>query len=285
MTAATQITVIFEGPDTQNGVSVHDLNETLNGLQDAVRLMAAHLAGSKTRGRPPEWLRRQSSLRLQAVFPGSFGAALTLPSDNPSAVENYGERAMDAIFSWGADANPDLPDSVINRLNDISSKLSPEIRTIRFGDSSGGRQFTIDRTHRQRQPTRPRRQENAETTARLHGRLLEVDWSRGTAQLHSYGAPVVALRFDASLNENMRQLATRFVRVTGAARAADGEEWGTVAVHEIADELSEIDDFYARQPKTFNPAQATGFYRQQDDNDAPVDIKEFIRVIHEGRDL
>lgn len=284
MTDAAQITVVFEGPDTQNGVSVHDLHETLNGLQDAVRLMAAHLAGAKTQGRPPEWLRRQSSLRLQAVFAGSFGAALTLPSHHsPAAVANYGEQALDAIFDWGADGNPGLPDSVVNRLNAIGSKLSPEIGMIRFGDSAGGRQFTIGRTQRQRRPAIPRRQGNAETTARLHGRLMAVNWNRGTAELHSYGAPVVVLRFDANFNETMRQLATRFVKVTGVARVADGEEWGTVAIDEIAAEPSEIDDFYARRPKTFDPAQAIGFYRQDDDD--AVDIKEFIRFVHEGRDL
>ena len=283
MTDAAQITVIFEGPDTQNGVSIHDLNETLNGLQDAVRLMAAHLAGAKTQGRPPEWLRRQSSLRLQAVFTGSFGAALTLPHYGPSAAENYGEQAVDAIFGWGADASRDLPDSVVNRLNDIGLKLSPELRMIRFGDAFSGRQFVIHRTQRQRQLVRPRRQGNAETTALLHGRLMAVNWNSGTAELHSYGAPVVALRFDANFNETMRQLATRFVKVTGVARVADGAEWGTVAIDEIAAEPSEIDDFYARPPKTFDPAQAIGFYRQDDDD--AVDINELIRVIHEGRDL
>lgn len=284
MPAASQITVIFAGPDTQNGVSVHDLHETLHGLQDALRLMAAHLAGYEARGRLPEWLRRQSALRLQAVFPGSLGITLTLPSpDSPSAAANYGEQAVDAIFNWGADDNPNLPARVVNRLNDIGLKLSPEIHTIRFGDPSGGRQFVIHRTQRQPTPARPRRQETAETTALLYGRLLAVDWNAGTAQLHSYGAPAVALRFEANLNENMRQLATRFVRVTGAARAADGEEWGTVTIREIAAEPSEIDGFYARPTKAFDPAQATGFYRQDDDD--PVDIREFIRIIHEGRDL
>lgn len=284
LVAATQINIIFEGPDTRNGVSVNDLHEVLNGFQDAVRLMAAHLAGAKTRGRPPEWLRQQSALRLQAVFPGSFGATLAFsPHYNPSAAANYGEQAMDSIFSWGADPNHDLPDDVVNRLNDIGSKLSPEIRMIRFGHSSSDRQFTIARTYRRQQPARPRRREIAETTALLYGRLLEVNWNAGTAQLHSYGAPIVALRFDANLNENMRQLATRFVKVTGRARIADGDAWVDVAVHTISAEWSEIDDFYARPPQIFDPSQATGFYRQDDDD--PVDIKEFIHTMHKGRDL
>ena len=279
-----QINVIFEGPAIDSGVSVHDLNEVLNGLQDAVRLMVAHLSGAKTRGRPPEWLRRQSALRLQAVFPGSFGAALSLsPPDRPSAAENYGAQAMDAIFSWGAADNPDLPDLVVNRLNDIGTRMSPEIRMIRFDDPSSDRQFTIARTPRQRQPAPPRQHEIVEAMALLYGRLLEVNWNAGTAQLHSYDAPIVALRFESSLNESMRLLATRFVKVTGNAYSADGEQWNTVAVHEISDEPSEIDDFYARPPKVFDPAQATGFY-QHDAND-PVDINEFILTIHQGRDL
>ena len=281
---ATQINVIFEGPATDSGVSVHDLNEVLNGFQDAVRLTAAHLSGAKTRGRPPEWLRRQSALRLQAVFPGSFGATLSLsPPDRPFAAENYGAQAVDAIFNWGAADNPELPDFVVNRLNNIGSRVSPEIHMIRFDDPSSDRQFTIARTHRQLPPAPPPRPEIVETMALLYGRLLEVNWNAGTAQLHSYDAPIIALQFDANLNENMRQLATRFVKVTGSAYSADGEKWDTVAIHEISDEPSEIDDFYARPPKVFAPAQATGFY-QHDAND-PVDINEFILTIHQGRDL
>ncbi len=40
----------------------------------------------------------------------------------------------------------------------------------------------------------------------LHGRLREVNCDQGTAELHNYGAPAIALRFEAGLNKTMRQI-------------------------------------------------------------------------------
>ena len=96
----TEITVVFEGPAADAGVSVADLNEVLKRLQTAVRLTASHLAGVGMTGRPPEWLRGQIALRLQSVFPGSFGAVLALPEPDFStaAGNGYGARALDAIL-------------------------------------------------------------------------------------------------------------------------------------------------------------------------------------------
>ena len=116
----------------------------------------------------------------------------------------------------------------------------------------------------------------------LYGRLLEIDWKNGTAQLHNYGERPVDLRFAASLNEAMRQLATRYVKVRGIGSFNDQDEWETVAVREIVAERSVIDDFYAREPKIFDPEKATSYYK--DDDDDPIDIEAFIRVIREARD-
>ena len=84
----------------------------------------------------------------------------------------------------------------------------------------------------------------------LYGRLLEIDWKNGTAQLHNYGEKPVDLRFPASLNEAMRELATRYVKVRGAEASNDQDERETVTVREIVAERSVIDDLYAREPKS-----------------------------------
>ena len=119
--------------------------------------------------------------------------------------------------------------------------------------------------------------------ASLYGRLLEINWQNGTAQLHRYGEAVVPLRFASGLNETMRELATRYVAVRGEGHITAQDEWATVAVREIVAEPSEIDAFYARPARAFDPQQAAIFY--EDDPDDPVDIDEFIRVIYEGRDV
>ena len=280
----TQVTVIFEGPAMDDGVSVADLNETLKRLQTAVRLMASHLAGVGPRVRPPEWLRRQSSLRLMAVFPGSFRASLALP-DVPYGGESYGAQALDAILELDENAGRRLPPRVARSINDIGRSLSSDVWWVTLTDPDGRRQVVIDRARR---PPRPARVPHnppitAAVEALLYGRLLEINWQKGTAQLHRYGEPVVPLQFEPGLNETMRQLATRYVAVRGEGRITTQEEWATVAIREIVAEPSEIDAFYARPPRAFDPQQAAGFY--QDDADDPVDIAEFVRGIYEGRDL
>ena len=281
----TQVTVIFEGPAMDDGVSVADLNETLKRLQTAVRLMASHLAGVEPRGRPREWLRRQSSLRLMAVFPGSFRASLALP-DVRYGEENYGAQALDAILELDENAGRRLPPRVARSINDIGRSLSSDVWQVMLADPDGRRRVTINRTrHTSRRPRykSPNPPITAAVEAMLYGRLLEVNWQNGTAQLHRYGEPVVPLQFESGLNETMRQLATRYVAVRGEGRITTQEEWATVAIREIVAEASEIDAFYARPPRAFDPQQAAGFYR--DDADDPVDIAEFVRGIYEGRDL
>ena len=155
----TQITVIFEGPAMDDGVSVADLNETLKRLQTAVRLMASHLAGVGPRGRPPEWLRRQSSLRLMAVFPGSFRASLALP-DVPYGGENYGAQALDAILELDENAGRRLPPRVANSINDIGRSLSSDVWWVTLADPDGRRQVTLLNAypaHTSRPATRPSR--------------------------------------------------------------------------------------------------------------------------------
>ena len=117
----------------------------------------------------------------------------------------------------------------------------------------------------------------------LHGRLREVNCDQGTAELHNYGAPAIALRFEAGWNETMRQLATRYVKVRGSGRYNANDERETVTVREVVAERSAIDDLRAREPKIFDPDKATVFY--QHDAGDPIDIAKFIRVIYEERDL
>ena len=284
--ATDRINVVFQGPNTADGVSLRDLNVTFTCLQDAVRRMASHLAGVGNRGRGPgpKWLREQVSLRLVSTFSGSFVATLALPPGRAgSDGKDFGADALQAILAWSGEDDGSLPPEVFDSLHSIATSLSPDVDQVHLaGELDGGRHVTIQRATRERIPAANPVPSDSPAEISMHGRLLEVDWKNGTAQLHNYGERPVDLRFAASLNEAMRQLATRYVKVRGAGSFNYQDEWETVAVHEIVAEWSVVDDFYAREPKVFDPEKASSYY--QDDDDDPIDIEEFIRVIREARD-
>ena len=208
------------------------------------------------------------------------------PLDVPYGGENYGAQALDAILELDENAGRRLPPRVARSINDIGRSLSSDVWRVTLADPDSRRRVTINRTRhtsRRPRPKSPNPPMTAAMEALLYGRLLEVNWQNGTAQLHRYGESIVSLHFESGLNETMRQLATRYVAVRGEGRITTQDEWATVAIREIVAEPSEIDAFYARPPRAFDPQQAAGFYR--DDADDPVDIAEFVRGIYEGRDL
>ena len=78
---STPLHVAFEGPRvSEAGLSVEDLQKTLEHVQRAVRLMVGHLIGAdpSPRGRPLKFVRDQSALRLVRTAPGSLVAELAL---------------------------------------------------------------------------------------------------------------------------------------------------------------------------------------------------------------
>ena len=116
----------------------------------------------------------------------------------------------------------------------------------------------------------------------IRGRLMNVDGEKRTAELHNFGDAPIALQFEKDLSEVVERLATRFVKVEGIGHFNDDDEWEVIVVGKIAAERSAADEFFAREPKIFDPKKATSFYDHSDDD--PIDIEEFIRVIYEARD-
>ncbi len=283
MTAA-RMNITFDLPDDSAGIPVPDLNETVKCVQNAVLLMAAHLAGVATPGHPPEWLRRQSTLRALEAPADTHTIALGLPPAEAAADgQNYGAAALEAISGWKGSGDQALPRSVVQQLSAIGRGLSPDVSRVWLRDAASGMSISVGRADRDDAAlARPGAADSKSEEALLYGRLMEVNWKNGTAELHSYGESPVSLRFEASLNEAMRQLATRYVAVRGIGRFNTRDEWETITVQDIEAERSVLDNFYSREPKIFDPEKATSFYRHDDDD--PVDIEEFIRVIYEARD-
>ena len=274
-----QLRVAFEGPRVgEDGVSLDDLRKTLEHVQKAMRLMVGDLAGIRSRTRPPESLRRASGLRLIGTSPGSIVAELVVsrPHSRDSSGE-YSQKAIDRIVMWDPGDDRSLPASVADALLQIGSDLSSDIDVVRLCDPISGRYVTIPRK-------KTRRSVTSETPALLYGWLKAVNWDNRTAQLHRYRDGYVRLRFDASLSDDMRQFATRYVEVRGRGRFNMQGNWTTVRVEQISDTRSwrepfDLDAFLNDpNPKVFDTDKLVTASE-------PFDADEFNRIIRKGRDV
>ena len=121
-------------------------------------------------------------------------------------------------------------------------------------------------------------------SALVEGRLMEVNWAYGTAELHYIPQRVVPLRFDPALNDDMRRLATQYVEIRGRGRFNDNDEWDIIYVEQITDTQSWSEPFDLEafrndpNPKIFDPEKVVTVSE-------PFDVDEFIRAIQEGRDV
>ncbi len=121
-------------------------------------------------------------------------------------------------------------------------------------------------------------------SALVEGRLMEVNWASGTAELHFIPQRVVPLRFDPALNDDMRRLATQYVEIRGRGRFNDNDEWDIIYVEQITDTRSWSEPFDLEafrnnpDPKIFDPEKVVTVSE-------PFDVDEFIRAIQEGRDV
>ena len=120
-------------------------------------------------------------------------------------------------------------------------------------------------------------------SALVEGRLMEVNWACGTAELHFNPQRVVPLRFDPVLNDDMRRLATQYVEIRGRGRFKDNDEWDIIYVEQITSTRSSSEPFDLEafrnnpNPKIFDPEKVVTVSE-------PFDVDEFLRAIQEGRD-
>ena len=131
---------------------------------------------------------------------------------------------------------------------------------------------------------RPARVSVPTEAAVLYGWLREVNWDRGTAQLHDNVGGYVALKFDSALDAEMVRLATQYVKVSGTGRFNKRGDWTTVAVESIQDTRSwnapfDLKSLTAESTgKAFDPEAAMTTAE-------PFDVEDFIDAIHRARDL
>ena len=281
-----QLNVTFDGPGVGRGVPISDLNKTLSNVQRAVRLMVEHFAGVEaTPGRRKKVVIEQSELMLRRTSSGSLVAELELRDRRESFFENdedYGFESLDAILDWDPNDERSLPVSVAKELQDISKGLSPGINSVTLGDRSGKRQVVISRTHSRRvESNSPLR--GQDTVVR--GYLMEVDWARGTARLDPRIGNPVRLRFDTDLHEEIRHLLSQFVKIQGKGNMNEDEEWTSIEIETVEADRhwsNPLADDLSLNPRVFRTADSLLI---DDPFDNDHELREFIRTIHEGRDV
>ena len=280
--SADNLTVTFEGEGVdEGGMPLEAFLTALAGLRDAMRLMVTHLGGGEPGkpGKPPQWVRDQSSLRLVAIREGSLVTELApQPVDDEAYEEHLGIRAMREMRAWRDNDRPALPEPVLNKLADMRSGLSAGTR-IWLGDTARPRQAEIKPT---RPETRPQRTKPEFVDAYLLGWLNEVNWAKKTAQLHEYhGREYVRLRFDEDLQDAMIHFATRYVKIYGIGRFNPDGKWDFVEVNEIVDPRSETFTVDEIKKNPNNPN-----IKIYDPDKAPtidIDYEEVLEFIKENR--
>ena len=276
--------ITFDGPRiAEDGVSLDDFHKTVQHLQTALRHMVMHLAGAQ--GRTPEWVRNGSILRLKRTFPGSLGAELCLspPGNTQAPLEDYGQMAIDRIVDWqpaNLGKTDHLPPSVTRALRKIHDDVSDEITAIRLIEPGTGRSVLVPRSDGEAQPGRSNDQLSA---GPLFGWLNEVNWDRGTAQLHRFGEKHVPLRFGPDLHGDMLRYATQFVEIIGAGRLNKSDQWTSVNVEEIRgphpwNESMDLQSLVENSShKTFDPDRVITASE-------PFDVDEYYQLIKEARE-
>ncbi|MDE0288463.1 MAG: hypothetical protein OXM88_07765 [bacterium] len=281
----SSLIVTLDKPGTdESGVLVEDFQPVLEGVTRAVQLMVSHLGGrSPGPGRVPDWVRDQSRLRITAIRMGSMALGLTLdpPPDRAAqlTLESYGEQAVQALCDWDGREDSTLPPVVTDCLWGAASGLSDGWQ-MWLGSESEPRRIEIKR--RDTDGTVPVK---VEEEALLQGWLKEVNWAKGTAQLHSYTGSYVRLEFDSSLEEEMLRSATRYVEVEGTGLFSDEGDCKKVTVSDLNNDRSwgepfDMDAFLnAHDAKVFHP-----------DEKLTIDLTDeewerFNQAIREGREV
>ncbi len=120
--------------------------------------------------------------------------------------------------------------------------------------------------------------------ASVSGRLMEVNWANGTAELHQYLDKVIPLRFGPELRDEMRRYATYYIQVKGQGRFNEYDMWAAIQVEEVIwtnpfagpPSLEEL--LNNPNPKIFRSEEIIK-------TSEPFDVDEFARMVREERDL
>ena len=201
--------------------------------------MIRHQHALLTGHRPPyPALLSASALRLAAIDAGSRSVMLEIAG--PVALGELGDAPRDGLTALLSNAVADigsLPREVAFPLRQIAERLPDGIDAVAIAGPAGMPTLKLTREVFADGPVQ-------RGTVRCYGRLQEVNWSRGTAELDS---PVgkTLLVFPGTLAEKMHEAGNRYLEVVGKGeRTPDG----LTVIREI-----EIIEEHSRPSRTIGP--------------------------------
>ena len=282
-----KLNLTFEGPlISSHGVPLEDLIRTVSHVQRAIRLLVREIEGiDATLGRPPQIVVEQSTLRLVKTSPGSVTTEweLTPPVGIQSRLDGSGVRAVQILFrhnNGSADNSPGLSPTVIAELDQIGIGLSDDVDVVKMTSPINTRSVEFRRQQTEKVSSTPEADLNHEV--RIGGRLLEVNWNRGTAQLHRYADRYIRLRFSPELSDEMRRLATQYVDICGRGVVDETDDWRIIDVESISKTNSWMEPFDVEA--VLNSPNKKVFRRENIVTaSVPFDAEEFNRIVREGR--
>ena len=279
---AARLQVIIEGPEiAERGMSLDDLNKTLNHLQLPGYLIASRLTGAVAVSGPgPARIRWNDGPPPPATAPGSLALEFEVtPTDGRPA---FGGDAMLSAVDWLMDGPPPgtepLPRDAAE-LARIWANLSPEITFIALQNPANGHRVNIGPNR----PPEPGPAVSASVPAVVHGKLMAVDWENRTARLQRYLDTPIPLRFGAALDREMQRATRQRVEVIGQGRLDENDHWAEVQVEHIkgtqpqTESLAPEDFRNNPNPKIFDSAKVI---RAKE----PFDVDELIRSVRQQRD-
>ena len=227
----TSIDITFEGPDISagRGVELDVVVKVVKAFRTAVESIVADVPAA---GASRDSTARVTSPRLTAILPGSVVTRIDFGPevDSQAPLLDVVEGALDRIMRWQSDGEEPLPPAAATALQSIGEHLTADIERVTI--RRPGTKATLQCPRRARTERRTKPKEEVDAT--LYGWLREVNWAKGTAQLHDYvGDGFIRLVFAAPLAQIMRELATESVRVKGTGRLNRDDSWATVMVTDI----------------------------------------------------
>lgn len=277
---AARLQVIIEGPEiAERGMSLDDLNKTLNHFQLPGYLMSSCLTGAVTiPGQFPARIRWNDGPPPPETAPGSLALEfeVTPAAGRPSAGGDAMQAAVDWLMGGPPPGTEPLPRDAVE-LSRLWTDLSPEITLIALYNPATGHRVNIG-PHWQPEPG-PAVSESV--PAVVHGKLMAVDWENRTARLQRYFDTPIPLRFGAALDREMQRVTRQRVEVKGQGRFDANDHWAEVQVEHIKGtrpypEPDDLDAF--RNNPNFKPFDPNNIIT----TDEPFDVDEFLRSIDES---